>query len=286
MKTTTTIVPTTDTTVVSRNRDGGTLDAPVDMDWDDDSPLPPRRPKLFGAATWVLAGLLVAAGCFTLGARIGREHPCRSCQHRYSGQRSGSSCSRDRTRSYRHRNRNSCIRRRQHVRSGATRRWQQHLHPRQPGQHHQDHPGADNDDHGQQARHARRLQARRQRRRAGHRRLQRKHRRGDIDRRGDSRWVRSRRRSVKRNPCGTRRLKSRWRSLPSSASRLLGFLCVNLDAPRPSIHSHSAISREVGAPGETIGRTGRGALGFAHESGPRQENAVGPDRGRRQANRE
>lgn len=73
MKTTTTIVPTTDTTVVSRNRDGGTLDAPVDMDWDDDSPLPPRRPKLFGAATWVLAGLLVAAGCFTLGARIGSD---------------------------------------------------------------------------------------------------------------------------------------------------------------------------------------------------------------------
>jgi hypothetical protein len=62
MKTTTAIVPTTDTT-----------DAPVDMDWDDDSPLPPRRPKLFGAVTWVLAGLFVAAGCFTLGARIGSD---------------------------------------------------------------------------------------------------------------------------------------------------------------------------------------------------------------------
>ncbi len=45
----------------------------TDMDWDDDSPLPPRRPKLFGAATWTLAGILVAAGCFTLGARIGHD---------------------------------------------------------------------------------------------------------------------------------------------------------------------------------------------------------------------
>jgi len=66
MKTTTALVPTTDTSVVP-------IDAPIDSDWDDDSPLPPRRPKLFGRATWVLAGLLVAAGCFTLGARIGRD---------------------------------------------------------------------------------------------------------------------------------------------------------------------------------------------------------------------
>jgi hypothetical protein len=47
---------------------------PAEMDWDDDSPLPPRRPKLFGAATWTLAGILVAGGCFTLGARVGRDH--------------------------------------------------------------------------------------------------------------------------------------------------------------------------------------------------------------------
>ena len=46
---------------------------PADVDWDDDSPLPPRRPKLFGAATWTLTGILVAVGCFTLGARIGRD---------------------------------------------------------------------------------------------------------------------------------------------------------------------------------------------------------------------
>jgi hypothetical protein len=50
------------------------LDHTSDADWDDDSPLPPRRPKLFGAATWTLAGILVAAGCFTLGARIGHDH--------------------------------------------------------------------------------------------------------------------------------------------------------------------------------------------------------------------
>jgi hypothetical protein len=50
-----------------------TTDTTADMDWDDDSPLPPRQPKLFGAATWTLAGVLVAAGCFTLGARIGHD---------------------------------------------------------------------------------------------------------------------------------------------------------------------------------------------------------------------
>ena len=56
--------------------DANTSDLPVvptDADWDDDSPLPPRRPKLFGKATWTLAGILVAAGCFTLGARIGHD---------------------------------------------------------------------------------------------------------------------------------------------------------------------------------------------------------------------
>ena len=68
MKTTTTLVPTTGTTV------SVPTDPLIDADWDDDSPLPPRRPKLFGAATWVLVGLFVAAGCFTLGARIGRDH--------------------------------------------------------------------------------------------------------------------------------------------------------------------------------------------------------------------
>jgi hypothetical protein len=48
--------------------------AQTDMDWDDDSPLPPRRPKLFTPLTWTLAGLLAATGCFTLGAKLGHDH--------------------------------------------------------------------------------------------------------------------------------------------------------------------------------------------------------------------
>ena len=65
MDITTPLVPGTDTTDLPV--------APIDVDWDDDSPLPPRRPKLFGAVTWTLAGILVAVGCFTLGARIGHD---------------------------------------------------------------------------------------------------------------------------------------------------------------------------------------------------------------------
>jgi hypothetical protein len=85
MDVTTPIIASSDTTGSSRNPEGVTVVDPVDAkaadlslvptdaDWDDDSPLPPRRPKLFGKATWTLAGILVAAGCFTLGARIGYD---------------------------------------------------------------------------------------------------------------------------------------------------------------------------------------------------------------------
>jgi hypothetical protein len=80
------LVSTSPMSPSSVNRDATTIAEPgsagnddvtalvqTDMDWDDDSPLPPRRPKLFSAATWALAGILVAAGCFTLGARVGRD---------------------------------------------------------------------------------------------------------------------------------------------------------------------------------------------------------------------
>ena len=63
---------------VRRRPPGGNGDADVPivgtvMDWDDDSPLPPRRPKLFSTVSWILTGVLVALGCFTLGARVGRN---------------------------------------------------------------------------------------------------------------------------------------------------------------------------------------------------------------------
>ena len=166
--------------------DANTSDLPVvptDADWDDDSPLPPRRPKLFGKATWTLAGILVAAGCFTLGARIGHDStpvaaaaaPGRGAA---TGARAtGSAFGRAATGTGAAANR-----RWRHLRNGAARRRRQHLYPRQPGQRHQDHTGADRDDHGQQAWHPRRLQARRLGGRPRRRRHRWKHRRGDVDR--------------------------------------------------------------------------------------------------------
>ena len=44
-----------------------------DMDWDDDSPLPPRGPKLFTPMTWVLSAVLIGGGMFTLGAKLGKS---------------------------------------------------------------------------------------------------------------------------------------------------------------------------------------------------------------------
>ena len=46
------------------------------LGWDalDDTPLPPRRPKLVTPLTWSLFGLLLAAGGFALGAKVGRDH--------------------------------------------------------------------------------------------------------------------------------------------------------------------------------------------------------------------
>ena len=144
--------------------DANTSDLPVvptDADWDDDSPLPPRRPKLFGKATWTLAGILVAAGCFTLGARLGHDsRPVAVAAAPGRGAATGSSGNRVRIRPCRHRHGSRGNRRWRHFRHGAARRRKQHLHPRQPGQRHQDHTGADRDHHGQQAWHPRRLQAR------------------------------------------------------------------------------------------------------------------------------
>jgi len=46
------------------------------LGWDalDDTPLPPRRPKLVTPLTWSLFGLLLAVGGFALGAKVGRDH--------------------------------------------------------------------------------------------------------------------------------------------------------------------------------------------------------------------
>ena len=40
--------------------------------FDDDSPLPPRRPRVFTPVTWALAAGLLAVGGFALGAKVGR----------------------------------------------------------------------------------------------------------------------------------------------------------------------------------------------------------------------
>ena len=54
---------------------GSTTLPPTDLagDWDDDSPLPPRRPKLLTPASWALVALLIGGGGFVLGAREGRN---------------------------------------------------------------------------------------------------------------------------------------------------------------------------------------------------------------------
>jgi hypothetical protein len=41
--------------------------------FDDDSPLPPRRPKVFTPVTWTMVALLLTAGGFALGAKVGRD---------------------------------------------------------------------------------------------------------------------------------------------------------------------------------------------------------------------
>lgn len=41
---------------------------------DDDSPLPPRRPRTITGVTWVLMAGCLAAGAFALGAKVGRDH--------------------------------------------------------------------------------------------------------------------------------------------------------------------------------------------------------------------
>ena len=42
-------------------------------DDDDDSPLPPRRAKVFTPVTWTMVALLLTAGGFALGAKVGRD---------------------------------------------------------------------------------------------------------------------------------------------------------------------------------------------------------------------
>lgn len=41
--------------------------------FDDDSPLPPRKPRVFTPVTWALAAGLLAVGGFALGAKVGRS---------------------------------------------------------------------------------------------------------------------------------------------------------------------------------------------------------------------
>jgi hypothetical protein len=48
--------------------------SPIDMDWDDDSPLPPRRPNLFTPLSWALVAVLIGGGGFALGANVGKNN--------------------------------------------------------------------------------------------------------------------------------------------------------------------------------------------------------------------
>jgi len=59
---------------VSLAGDGGgdnMTSSPYDSNWDDDTPLPPRRPKTLTPFTWALVGVLIGGGGFALGTRVG-----------------------------------------------------------------------------------------------------------------------------------------------------------------------------------------------------------------------
>jgi hypothetical protein len=64
---------TTDPSTAAPSDSSNAPVSPVDMDWDDDSPLPPRRPNLFTPLSWALVAVLIGGGGFALGANVGKS---------------------------------------------------------------------------------------------------------------------------------------------------------------------------------------------------------------------